>query len=556
MVEEEQEFEEAVEIIGLVEGTVKEMKEHIRKNDFEQEKLEKLLEVEKDSKNRKTAIKFLEKQIDDGRTEAIEELAQEENDKHSSSSEEETTEEAEEELLEDEEIDPEKLEAEDVETDTEIDKETLLQLLGGTVEDVKEYVKEKEPSDQELQEILHAEKTVKDRKTVVKFLKSYSKKKELEEDFRQAEYDFKQMKKDLKKIEEDVMDDSVELNLDSVEVPEPEEDSDAKEESSEDKDEKENGGKEYQEKQPSEEDDIEDKNAGDEEKEDAEEVEEEPESEETDSLENEDEEPDEGDEPSEEEKKQLAEELGLDMSDEELKAVSMESLEQIKKEKQEREELIESLKGNFDEEKLRDASTSDLRKLKEGLSQKKESKTENLEEEEKVEKDQEKKDAEIREEAEEDLEMLMGAVKSKNSGSSDDGGMVKNLKSSITDTQNQVKGLLKRGDGDEDESDDNGMKDEDVLELLEQYRKLEPKEASIKIAHVMKGYLEYEKDIKREMTYKELADELRDRGVESQSLDKLLDFFHTMNKAQYTGHIDSNVDEVVDAAEQTVKEMN
>lgn len=529
MVEEEQEFEEAVEIIGLVEGTVKDMKKYVRNNDLEQEKLRKLLEVEKDSNNRKTAVEFLEKRIEDEKTEAIEVFEEEETDEKT---EEPDSGEREEEEKEDEQDSPDQeteVEPEEIETDTEIDKETLLQLLGGTVEDVKRYVKENEPSDQELQEILHAEKTVKDRKTVVKFLKSYSKKKELEEDFRQAEYDFKQMKEDLQKIEEDVMEESVELDLDSVEVPEtdPEEpDEKDSEDEAENEEESEEPEEEENEKSGEEkEDDIDENDKSDSEEE---------------------EKVDEDSEPSDEEKKkQLVEELGLDMDEEELKAVSLESLERIKEEKEEREELIDDLKDNFDEEKLRNASTSDLRKLKEGLSQK---------ERDEEEKTEEKEDEEIREEAEEDLEMLMGAVKSKNSDGSEDEGMVADLKSSIDDTKQRFNSLLKRGADEEDEED--GIRNEEVLELLEQYRELGPKESSIKTAHVMKGYLEYKMDIEREMTYKELADELKEKDVRSESMEELLDFFYTMNKAEYTGNISSEVEEVIDVAEQTVKELS
>ena len=55
---------DATELIGLVEGTVKDLKEYVREHDFSDEQLEQILRAETASNDRKTAKKFLEEKIE------------------------------------------------------------------------------------------------------------------------------------------------------------------------------------------------------------------------------------------------------------------------------------------------------------------------------------------------------------------------------------------------------------------------------------------------------------------------------------------------------------
>lgn len=458
-----------IELIGLIEGTVKDLKEYVRDRHLDNEQLEKLLRAERNAKNRKTAKQFLRKRMD---------VHQE------------------------------------VEETEKIDREELLKILGGTVEDMKEYVKEKDPSDSQLQEILHAEKVVNDRKTAVRFLKSYSKKEELKEDIKKAEHDFRELREDLDRIEREVLDEDIELTGIDIE-------GDEEEDSEEDKEEEETGDAEESDESDEEEDEDSEQEEADEEGEESEEHDDEEKDEET-----------EDEELSElERKKEIVESLEVEMGEEELEDISLEELKSIRDEKVEREELIDYLEDEFDNEKLRDASTEDLRKLKRDLD--------DTEDEDPSEKEGE----EIKEEAQEDLEMLMGAVKGK-----EDEEEKKDRLSGIKNLRSNIKEKLNFG-SDEEEEDDDGFKKEDIIDLLEEYGELGKYEAAIKTAHIMKGYLEYSESIDRELTYKELTEEIE---ANSEAMETLLEFFDDMHKDQYTGDITADMDEVIDASKKVV----
>lgn len=470
---EEEDFAEAAEVIGLVEGTVDDLKDYIREHDLEQEKLQRLLEAEKESKNRKTAVRFLENRLGIENTKDQEKAEESEN----------------------------------------IDREELLKILGGTVEEMKEYVRDKDPSDEQLQEILHAEKMVNDRKTAVNFLKSYSKKEDLKEDIKKAERDFRDLREDLNRIENEVLDEDIDLTGIELDKEEPEDKQDEEEEKPDQDEEEDEPEEEPEEKDNEEQEDDKD------------------ESPENNSEEELDEE---GLSGEMQQKKEIAEELQADLSREELEDISLKELEEIRDEKAEREELIEDLKEEFDEEKLRNASTEDLRKLKKDLDSEGKS-------------DKEKENEEIREEAEEDLEMLMGAVKAKKKTKETEESRF-NL-GDLSEMKSNLREKLSFRD-DEEEEDEDELQKEDIINLLEQYRELDQYEASIKTAHIMKGYLEYSEGIDREMTYRELSEEI---DPKTEEMEKLLKFFKKMNKDQYTGNITANVDEVIDSAETVIE---
>jgi cation transport regulator ChaC len=70
----------------------------------------------------------------------------------------------------------------------------------------------------------------------------------------------------------------------------------------------------------------------------------------------------------------------------------------------------------------------------------------------------------------------------------------------------------------------------------------------------MKGYLEFKENMEKERTYKELADEIDDRG--NDDLKELLSFFRRMHHDQYTGNIDeSNMESVIDASKSVLKSV-
>lgn len=540
---------DATELIGLVEGTVAELKDYVRENDFSDEQLEQIINAESASKDRKTAKKFLRNQMD-------------KEEKSTSGKEKASSKEIEKQV--------ENVDAKE----TSLSREALLQMLGGTVEDVKKYVKENNPDDSELQSLLHAEKMVKDRKTVVRFLKSYSKKKELEEDFHEAETDLEQLKEDLKTIEETVLEEDVELDLDNIPEPPVDEESEDNTEdggqSEKESEEAESGEKEPEEEGSDEEDTSEEEDSGensedeesqtepenDENEEDTENEDSEEESEETDgdeekSGESEDVEEDELTEM--EKKKQLLEDLEMDLSEEELEQISLEELEKLREEKQKREELINRLSVKFDREQLEKVTTKDLEKLAEevgGIDSISEQDVQSQEAEAKKQK--EKDEEEMKKEAQHDLEMMMGAVKNSEEEDEESGP---SAVEQIKQLPDKFKGVFSRG-GDDEEEESAGFDKSKTIEVLEGYREAEDREAAVKTAQVMKGYLEYALGIEREMTYAELAEEMESREMENENIDTLIKFYRSMKISVYTGNVETeNIDEVIDAAEATVKEL-
>jgi len=212
-----------------------------------------------------------------------------------------------------------------------------------------------------------------------------------------------------------------------------------------------------------------------------------------------------------------------------MKDFHTEELKELRKRGKLKEELVEDLKDEFDEERLLKASVEDLKTLKEHYKS--------------------KMADEIEEEAEEDLQMLIGAAKSKNKSKEKSSSHISDLKESMREIEEKIHS------SEDEEEEETGFNDQEVLDLLKEYEDLPAKEAIIKSAHVMKGYLEFQKEIERELTYKELAEELKDDDIEV--INQLGDYFNRMSEDQYTGKLQGyDSEEMVELSEKTVKKLS
>jgi len=485
------------ELVSVIDGTVNDLKNYVSENDLTDNEIQQILETEKASKQRKTVIQFLEKTLENREVSSTLQLAKHEIDQIEGIVRE----------LEDYQQFQEAAETEEIDTDT------LLQLIGGTVDELRSYVKEHQLGKSELQELLDAEKTVKDRKTAKDIIQKELDRLNVEKDIEKAEEDIEQLREDIETIEaktdpetEPVIEENEDEDIDEI--------AEALEEVS----------NEIEENEEEDEEDV---------------IEE---------IAEEDEEPEKEEEEDNklEEKKELVKDLDIEMTDEELKEIDIDHLKELREEKAHREELVEFLEDHgFDEEELKSATTKDLEKIKNSIDEPEEDSPEEETQEEEEEKDEE----EIKEEAKEDLEMLMGAVKARDSKEEEEEDRFEDLKQ----FKSKLTNVFSR-DSDDEEEEDKGMTPENILDLLESYEELGDKEAAIKTAHIMKGYLEYTQDISREMTYKELADTLE--GIDGESLERVLEFFRKMHIDQYTGDMeDINVDEAITAAKETVEEL-
>lgn len=210
-----------------------------------------------------------------------------------------------------------------------------------------------------------------------------------------------------------------------------------------------------------------------------------------------------------------------------------------------RDYLLSELGTNFEKKKLKQTSTLDLLKL---YSTAKEDNSDTSEEEDNIDSDDSKNEEEMEKEAEEDLEMLMGAgISSTEDNEGND------IKAKVTEVESQIKDKLRRHKGDQAEETDSGqIKSEKVLDLLDTYRDLSSHEAVIKSAHVVKAYLEYKKGISRELTYSELSDKLDDSR---ENEEKLAEYFSRISKSEYTGNVSINSDEFIDTSVKVVKRL-
>lgn len=398
----------------------------------------------------------------------------------------------------------------------EIDQNKLIDLVGGTVNEMKEFIQENPLAPDQLEDILSAEKRIKDRKTAKNYLEKQIRKSRVGEDVSEARKDLEKLKEDMNELKSDE-------SLEDVKPDTSEEDEDIGELNEESEDEEEKTDDKAQENDEEVSDDIENS-------EDDEDLDEEKEEDEENSSENSDELTD------LEKKKQIADDLELEMDEDELEAFSLSDLEKIQSEKSHREELIENLaEKGMEEEDLQNSSTSDLEKVAESMDEKEEAQEEH---------------EEMREEAEEDLEMLMGAVRGSQEEEEEPS---KNTKEKIQDFKQNLRDKLDRSDNSKQDSN-SGINAGSVQEVLDEYRKLNDEEASIKTAHIMKGFLEQSLGIKREMTYKELAETM---PTDEDCMNELAEFFLKMHREQYTGKFNvNNSDSVIDTCEEVINQVN
>ena len=497
----------------LTTGSTSDFKEKVLEMDLNLDDLRTLREAEASGKNREEVISFLDSRLTDENVDAYLGLA--END-----------------IGELSDIVGEIDRLEDLrhfdQEEVSIDRDTLIDLVGGTVDELKDYVKDNPLTGSQVKDILNAEKKVKDRKTAKRFLKKKIKERSLGQDVDDVYEDLETLREDLEKVRDDA-----ELDNESVsrveddtneESEEGQENSEEVEEIDEGNSDKDNSGEGSD--QDSNENKSEVENENDEENIDGENGSEGEVSEEQ------------NDQTDFEKKMELAEELGLEMGEDELENFSLKDLEKIKSEKDHREHLISKLsEDDMSEEDLRNSSTSDLEKIAESIDKKEESKEEH---------------EEMREEAEEDLEMLMGAVRLDEDENEEDDGL--STKEKIDELKNNIRSKLSRNKSGGGQSSSK-INSDHVGEILDQYRELGEEEAAIKTAHIMKGFLEGSLGIEREMTYKELAETMPTEDDES--MESLAEFFLKLHREQYTGKLEvGDVAETIDNCEEVIEKLS
>ncbi|MFB6199836.1 MAG: hypothetical protein ABEJ83_03080 [Candidatus Nanohaloarchaea archaeon] len=212
------------------------------------------------------------------------------------------------------------------------------------------------------------------------------------------------------------------------------------------------------------------------------------------------------------------------------KQPSRDSRDVEKVEADERQEILDFLaKHGVDISELQNSSLEDLKKLKKEFE----------------DDEQKKSRQEIEEEAEEDLEVITGAVRDKKEDEESGAGQkieeFKERLHELVETPESLKSSKK-------------FDKQQTLKILENYRSLDNREKAVKTAHLMKGFLEYQFGIQRELTYSELAEEIE--GTENEDLKKLESFFQVMSQHQYLENVKvENVDDVIDLSERVVREL-
>lgn len=475
---------EIEDVSSLTTGSVHEFREKVKNMDLPENDLKALKSAEEAGKSRKKALDFIDNEI--GREKVSKDLDVAESDI--------------EEIHEmmDRVTDLEGIEESGEET-TDMGRDELIDLVGGTVDDIKGFVKDENPSLEVLNVLYSSEKKVKDRKTAKNFIERKIKQKKVENDLEDAREDIESLEEDIRAVEEDTSSEATPEEGES-------EKAEGGEESEADSEKDENQDGETEEKEAEEGEDSED-------------------------------------EVSElEEKKELAKGLDSDFSEEKLEEISIKELKSIRDEKERREELISMLEDEgLDSERLEKSSTSDLEKIAEEVGVKDKDTGGSSGE------DEEKSEEEIREEAEEDLQMLMGAVNEEEDTKEDSG---QGTREKIDDLRDKISSTLSRNSDSEDGDEASGMDDSQVEEVLDSYSDLENDEAVIKSAHIMKGYLETELGVERELTYKELAEEVPE---DSEEMEGLARFFRTMHQEEYTQSIDISSSEAIKTCKQAVK---
>lgn len=250
-------------------------------------------------------------------------------------------------------------------------------------------------------------------------------------------------------------------------------------------------------------------------------------------------------------KKELLSEIDAEMNDSELKEIKLDELKRLKREKEERKELIESLKKEgLEESNLRSSSTEDLRKLSSEMSS-----DDSQQEIEETDKTLE----EMEEQASDDLELLKGAVP-ESEAEDESSNKEKNMREKAISKVNKWKSEFSDvRSSSEDEKTEKQIRKEKLLDLLEDYQQIDNNvEKSIKTAQVMKGFLEYSLDIRRELTYKEVAERIQDLGQQEgdEGLLDLAEFFSDIHSQIYSGNVYiENVDQILEISKNIVRDF-
>lgn len=465
---------EIEDAVAILSGEPEHIREEIDSRQVSTDDLEHLYRAEESGKERRSVLKLLRREIKHRKVAGVLDAAREDV---------ETLEEALEKVKE----------LEGVETGRSgfenLDSQEIIDLMAGDVKHMQEFLEEHRPNEDSLKQLLEAEKKLNGREEAIELIEDTIERERLEVNMAEAEEDIESLEESMERLQK---------TSENVDPPK--------------EDEKE-GESEEQKEEPEPEND-EDKTEDKEETVD---------------------EYTEGDEePSEKEK--LANELELDLTEEELESVSLEELKQVKKEKEKRENIIESLEDEgMEEDELRKASTDDLEKIKEEI--------EKSEEEKQAE--EEKSKEEMEKEAEEDLQMLMGAGKNNEEDEDevDETGRLESFKEKLNSGFNNE---------DSEEEDGSELDGKKFREVLKEYQDLGEKESIIKTAHITKGYLERELEIERELTYRELAEEIPE---ESEELQKLSEMFKKLNKEQYTQNISLNSEKFIETCRSAVKDL-
>lgn len=559
---------EIAEVASLTNEQVEDFKHKVDEKEPTVNDLEKLIEAEEAGKDREEVINYLNGMIKkenvsgklETASEGLEDL-------------EETIEEI------DELEDTEDIEEKD---EVELDQSQIIELVEGTVKELKEYVNENFLYRRQLEEVLDAEKAGKNRKTAKRFLEKKIENKGIEEEIKESRRDLERLKDDVENLREHFENYSEEFNFQEDERSEKDQEAanelleitnsiikDLKEAdrivNRSELEEKTNEvilalqnddyGKvrdkliEINEmgRKDSEEETEQEKQKLEQQDEKIERMKEIVSDIETSNQEAGNEGEKEAD-PELQEKKEVAKHLNTDYTEPDLEEISLEELKELKKEQEHREDLIDKLKDKgLDEDDLRQSSTSDLEKLLES-SRNVDQTSSRFEE---VDEDEGKSSEELKEEAEQDLERLQGAVSQTDLDETEfeetgDGSAVEKIERFKKEIKNRFEGSS--------ESQSGGMREDEVQNVLEKYREMDKSESSIKVAHVMKSYLESKLNVGREMTYRELADRIPEN--QNDEMRELSEFFEKMHKQEYTDSIQiENMDEVIDNCEAVLKEM-
>lgn len=495
------------EIVGAVSGTVEELEEYVTENALQAEQLDRLIEAEKNAKDRKTAIDFLNK-----KREQLEEEAK--------------IGEAEKDIHEVEQILEEFKRSDSSSANSHnLSASQAIKILSQQTEDVRSTLEKENFGLEDLKMLKRSEKSYKSRVSVLRKIDSEIKQVIRTKNISEAEEELQELEKTLSNIastpgDQDTPKSREQTTEKSQEISEDSESDGTDKEKNPTRTSEEPSSEKVQESEQEESKDD-SKSGG-----------------ESDSAKTEEDINKLTDEELREMIQGPAEEVLNKISE---KAANENQRAEIKK--QVRKIMVEELKDEFPEQKLEKISTKDMLKIMAEIQQNQATDSASEVQDSEEQKDKEK----MEEEAEEDLQMLMGA------GISEDDSETKKSKiPSIESVENQIKNRLSRKPEEDEEDKTKGIEKEQVLNLLEQYRKLPEREATVKTAHVIKGYVEYVKHVDRELTYSELADRLDESEQEQR---KLAGFLNDMSKSEYTGKLSIDSKEFIQSSIEVAKEM-